>query len=316
MITILDAASLGSDMDLSRFSHFGECHIWSHTSEDELISRIKKSRIIVTNRVQFPESVLREAAKLELIALTATGYNNVDIEVSRKLGIHVANVRAYSTESVAQHCFSMLFYLLEKTRYYDDYVRDKVYSRDKRFADVSRPWFELSGKTWGIIGLGAIGRRVADIACAFGAHPIYYSTSGIKREEKYPEYSLNRLLERSDVVSVHAPLNERTRGLMGPPEFERMKRNSIFLNLGRGAIIDEKSLYSALKDNRIEAAGLDVLTDEPPSDNNPLLSLIGEKLLITPHNAWGSVESRSRLIDEVYKNIEAHLRGENRNLIV
>jgi len=316
MITILDAASLGQDLDLSGFSTLGKCRIWPYTSDDELARRIKDTRIIVTNRVLLTEKVLKEAKKLELIALTATGFNNVDIEYCRTKGIHVANVRAYSTESVAQHCFSMLFYLLEKTRYYDDYVREKKYLRDQRFADVSRPWFEISGKTWGIIGLGAIGRRVADIAAAFGARPVYYSTSGIKRDEKYPEYTLPELLECSDIVSVHAPLNENTRNLMGEAEFRKMKKDSIFLNLGRGAIIDETALYHALNENRLGSAGLDVMIDEPPCEDNPLLGLIGEKLLITPHNAWGSTEARTRLIREVADNIRAHLKGEPRNLVV
>lgn len=316
MITILDADSLGSDMDLSLFNRLGECTIWPYTSDDALEDRIKDMRVIVTNRVVLTEPVLKKAEKLELIALTATGYNNVDIDACRRLGIHVANVRAYSTESVAQHCFAMLLYLLEKTRYYDDYVRNKGYRTDRRFADVSRPWSEISGKTWGIIGLGAIGRRVAQIAEAFGARPVYYSTSGIKRSEPWPEYSLNRLLEESDIISVHAPLNEKTQGLIGLDEFRRMKKDSIFLNLGRGAVIEEPALYTALQEGSPGYAGLDVMTSEPPADDNPLLTLIGDRLLITPHNAWGSIESRSRLIREVYSNIEGHLKNEQRNLIV
>ncbi|MDA3957792.1 D-2-hydroxyacid dehydrogenase [Oceanispirochaeta sp.] len=315
-IILLDAVTLGMDMDLSLFRDLDDCHIWLTTEDDELVSRIRDSRVIVTNRVHLTKEVLKEADKLELIALTATGFNNVDIEYCRQRGISVANVSSYSTESVTQHCFSMLFYLLEQTRYYDDYVREGRYREDKQFVDVSRPWFELHGKTWGIIGMGAIGRRVAEVAAAFGAHPLYYSTSGHKRPESFPRCSLQELLNKSDIVSVHAPLNEKTQNLMGESEFRNMKKGAFFLNLGRGAIIDEAALALALSSDWIAGAGLDVLTQEPPLDNNPLLKLLGKKLLITPHHAWGSIESRKRLIHEVYENVQAHLRGEKRNLIV
>lgn len=315
-ISILDAASLGEDMDLSLFSRLGECSIWPVSSAEQVQERIKDCHVIVTNRVVLSEKELASAPELRLIALTATGVNTVDLDACASRGIAVANVRSYSTDSVAQHTFSMLLYIMEQTRYYDDYIRDGGYIDDRRFADVSRPWTEIHGKTWGIIGLGSIGRKVASIAEAFGAKPVYYSTSGIERQEAYTRLSLEELCSRSDIISIHAPLNEQTRLLLGKREFSMMKSSAYLLNLGRGAIIDEKALAEALMAGNICRAALDVLTNEPPLRENPLLPLIGEKLLITPHNAWGSMESRNRLVGEVYKNIEAFSEGQKRNRVV
>ncbi|QEN07429.1 hydroxyacid dehydrogenase [Oceanispirochaeta crateris] len=315
-IVLLDASSLGVDLDLSLFSSMKDCHIWPNTMKEDLVTRIRNSRILVSNRVLLTKEALCQAEKLELIALTSTGFNNVDIDYCRQREISVANVSSYSTESVTQHCFSMLLYLLEQTRYYDDYVRQGLYNTGGIFADVSRPWFEINGKVWGIIGMGSIGRRVAQVAAAFGAKPVYYSTSGAMREENFPERSLANLLSESDIVSVHAPLNDKTQNLMGELQFRSMKKRAFFLNLGRGGIVDEKALYHALREGWIAGAALDVLANEPPSDTNPLLKQLGKNLLITPHNAWGSIESRQTLIKEVHQNVMAHLRGEKRNLIV
>ncbi|MBF9015621.1 MULTISPECIES: D-2-hydroxyacid dehydrogenase [unclassified Oceanispirochaeta] len=314
-ISILDSASLGADMDLSLFADLGQCSIWPQTSKAQLEERIKDCDVIISNRVILGAEELALAPSLKLIALTATGVNTVDLEECSSRGIGVANVCSYSTDSVAQHTFSMLLYLLEQTRYYDDYVRKEGYRRDQRFADVSRPWTEISGKTWGIIGLGDIGRKVATIASAFGAEPVYYSTSGIDRDEEYRRLNLEEICAQSDIISIHAPLNENTRLLLGSDEFSLMKDSAYLVNAGRGAIIDEPALAQALKDGKLMGASLDVLTDEPPHEDNPLLPLIGEKLLITPHNAWGSIESRKRLINEVYENIKAFYAGIRRNRV-
>lgn len=315
-ISILDSASLGADMDLSIFNKLGTCSIWSQTSQSQIEERIKNCDVIVCNRVILGAEELAMAASLKLIALTATGVNTVDLDECCSRGIGVANVSSYSTDSVAQHTFSMLLYLLEQTRYYDDYIRDEIYRKDQRFADVSRPWTEISGKTWGIIGMGSIGRKVAAIASAFGAEAVYYSTSGIERAEKYRRLSLDEICSQSDILSIHAPLNDNTRMLLGSNEFSLMKDTAYLVNVGRGAIIDETALAEAIIKGKIKGAALDVLTEEPPLKENPLLSLIGEKLLITPHNAWGSIESRSRLINEVYENVKAFKAGIKRNRIV
>lgn len=314
-ISILDSASLGSDISLDCFNSLGSCRIWPHTSPDELADRISDCDIIITNRVILGPEQLTLAPRLRMIALTATGYNTVDLKACDERGIAVANVRSYSTNSVAQHTFAMLLYLMENTPYYNSYVRSRKYESDRRFADVSSPWNEIAGKTWGIIGMGAIGRKVAEIARAFGAEPVYYSTSGVDRKEEYTRLSLDELCRRSDIISIHAPLNENTELLLGRAQFALMKKSVWLLNLGRGAIINEPDLADALKNDEIRGAALDVMTEEPPAEDNPLLPLIGERLLITPHNAWGSIESRRRLVDEVYKNIDAFLKGENRNRV-
>ncbi len=313
---VLDASSLGADLDLTPLRRLPGSVIRSSTGKGELDSQIADADFIITNRVSLGEKELESCPDLKLIALTATGYNNVDIEYCRSRGIAVCNVRHYSTESVAQHCFAMLFYILEQTRYYDDYVRNRGYVRDRRFAELSRPWFEIKGKCWGIIGLGDIGRRVAEIASVFGARVVYASTSGVERNESWPRLDLDEVLKISDIISVHAPLSDKSRGLISRHEFSLMKESALFLNLGRGAVVDESALASALKEKRIRGAALDVLTEEPPSEENPLLDIIGERLLITPHNAWGSLESRNILVREVAENIEAFLRGEKRNRIV
>ncbi len=316
-IVFPDAGSLGSDLDLSIFRKAGDFFHWENTAKEELPSRIREANVIITNRVNLGEAELKNAPDLALITLTATGYNNVDIEYCRKRKIAVANVAGYSTESVAQHTLAMLLYLLEHTRYYDDYIREQRYLADQRFADVSKPWNEIAGKNWGIIGMGSIGRKVASIAEAFGARVCYASTSGIKRDEAYEAVTLEELLRRSNIVSIHAPLNENTENLINRSRLSLMKKSAILLNLGRGAIVNEEDLIEALKSDKIGAAGLDVLREEPPQKDSDLLGLIDTgKLLVTPHNAWGSLESRRRLVREVFENIRAFAGNEKRNRIV
>ena len=205
---------------------------------------------------------------------------------------------------MAQHTFALLFYLMEKLRYYDDYVKTEKYVEDVTFTHFENVFHELSGKTWGIIGLGNIGQRVADIAKLFGCHVIYYSTSGKNTKPGYERVSLEELLRSSDIVSVHAPLDENTRGLMNRKTFALMKREAIFLNLGRGPIVVEQDLADALNEGTIAAAGLDVLCVEPMQRDNPLRTIKDSgKLLITPHIAWASVEARTRLMKTIEKQI-------------
>ena len=215
----------------------------------------------------------------------------------------------YSTNVVAQHTFAMLFYLLEKLRYYDDYVKSGAYTKCDIFTHFDEKFTELEGKTWGIIGLGSIGRRVADIAKAFGLHVIYVSASGRPPQEGYEQVDLDTLLRTSDIVSVHAPLNEYTENLMNAEAFAKMKHNAIFLNLGRGPIVVEEDLAQALEQGEIQAAGLDVLCVEPMREDNPLRRITdSRKLLITPHIAWASTEARTRLMKIIEGQIEEFLR--------
>lgn len=315
-LAILDAKTLGSDIDLSGFSQFGEVEIFQTTKPEETLERVKDKDIVITNKVVIDKNIMYNAPNLKLICVAATGVNNIDIEYAKQKGIQVRNVAGYSTESVVQHTFAMLFYLLESLRYYDDYVKSGEYTKSDIFTHLGRPFWEVRGKTWGIIGLGTIGRRVADVASAFGANVIYYSTSGVERKEKYPRVSLEELLKTSDIVSIHAPLNEKTKGLIGYEQIKLMKPTAYLLNLGRGGIVIEEDLAKALDENLIAGAGLDVLEKEPIVEDNPLLKVKNkEKLFITPHIAWTSIEARKTLINEIIENIKAFLEGKDRNRV-
>ncbi|WP_297454273.1 D-2-hydroxyacid dehydrogenase [Persephonella sp.] len=315
-IVILDAKTLGDDIDLEIFSQFGDVEIYPTTSPVELYERIENADIIITNKVVIDKDAINAAKNLKLICEAATGYNNIDVLYAKEKGIAVTNVAGYSTESVVQTTFGMLFYLLMHLRYYDDYVKSGEYAKSDIFTHLGRPFWEIHGKRWGIIGLGTIGRRVAEVAESFGCDVIYYSTSGVERQEKYPRYPLDELLKTSDIVSIHAPLNEKTKNLITINELRLMKENAILLNLGRGGIVNEKDLAIALDSDMIGGAGLDVLEKEPVDPENPLLKIKNkEKLLITPHIAWTSIEARKRLVNEIVENIRAFLNGAVRNRV-
>lgn len=315
-LVILDAKTLGNDIDLSGFSQFGEVEIFQTTKPEETLERVKDKDIVITNKVIIDKNIIDNAPNLKLICVAATGVNNIDIKYAKQRGIQVRNVAGYSTESVVQHTFAMLFYLLENLRYYDDYVKSGEYAKSDIFTHLGKPFWEVRGKTWGIIGLGTIGRKVADVASSFGANIIYYSTSGVERKEKYPRVSLEELLKTSDIVSIHAPLNEKTKGLIGYEQIKLMKPTAYLLNLGRGGIVIEEDLAKALDENLIAGAGLDVLEKEPIAEDNPLLKIKNkEKLFITPHIAWTSIEARKTLINEIIENIKAFLEGKDRNRV-
>ena len=313
-ICILDAKTLGEDMDLSVFEKFGELSIYPTTKADEVAGRIVDQEIVITNKVLLNEQNLKHAKKLKLICVAATGTNNIDLTYTREMNISVRNVAGYSSDSVAQHTFAMLFYLLENMSYYNFYVKSFEYAKSDIFTHLNLPFRELKGKRWGVIGFGEIGRRVALIAEAFGCSVAYYSTSGKNNQPGYNRLELDELLRTSDIVSIHAPLNESTRNLIHYEKLLMMKKNSILLNLGRGTIVNEVDLARALEEDLIAGAALDVLENEPIKETNPLLKLNNpQKLLITPHIAWASVEARTRLLEEIVKNIEAFTEGKERN---
>ena len=315
-VVFLDAKTIGEDIDLSGYDSLGTVVKYGFSTAEEARERTKDADVIVLNKVEINETSIGEADHLKLVCVTATGTNNLDKEYLKQRGIAWRNVAGYSTETVAQHTFALLFYLMEKLRYYDDYVKTEKYVEDVTFTHFENIFHELSGKTWGIIGLGNIGQRVADIAKLFGCHVIYYSTSGKNTKPGYERVSLEELLRSSDIVSVHAPLDENTRGLMNRKTFALMKREAIFLNLGRGPIVVEQDLADALNEGTIAAAGLDVLGREPIEADNPLLRIKDStRLIITPHVAWGTIEARTRLMDEVYENIAAFIKGEKRNVV-
>ena len=308
-IVFLDAKTIGDDIDLSGFDSLGEVTKYNFTTPQEAPERVKDADVLIINKVPINENTVGTAKNLKLVCVTATGTNNLDKGYLDSHKIAWRNVAGYSTETVTQHTFAMLFYLLEKLRYYDDYVKEERYINDTIFTHFAEHFTEISGKTWGIIGLGTIGRRVADIAKAFGAQIIYYSASGRSAQEGYEQVDLDTLLAKSDIISIHAPLNEHTEGLMDKAAFAKMKKTCIFLNLGRGPIVIEQDLYEALENDEIAAAGLDVLCQEPMSETNPLRKIKdSKKLLITPHVAWASVEARTKLMGIILGQIKEYFQ--------
>lgn len=304
-IVLLDADTIGRDIDLSIFNKLGNVTVYGFSSPQEMRERISDADVIILNKMLVNAYTLENALHLKLVCVTATGTNNLDKDYLAKRKIAWRNVAGYSTQSVAQHTFALLFYLLEKLPYYDDYVKSGAYVNNTTFTHFANVFHELAGKTWGIVGLGAIGQKVAQIASDFGCRVIYYSTTGKNNQPDYERVSFETLLAQSDILSVHAPLTDQTEGLMNRRAFSQMKKTAIFLNLGRGPIVVEKDLADALNAGELAAAGLDVLCAEPMSADNPLKDIKdSSRLFITPHIAWASVEARSRLMDIIWHQID------------
>lgn len=307
-IVILDAGTMGADMEFSAIERLGECTIYQKSTQAEIPERIKDADVVLTNKCFLNRDILSLAKNIKLICVFAVGFNNIDIEYCRERNIRVRNVPGYCTESVCQHTFALLFALIENIRYYDDFVKSGEYSKSGIANHIGKPFFEISGKKWGIIGMGAIGRAVADCATAFGAQVSYTSISGAVREEKYENIPLDKLLSESDIITVHAPLNEKTTGLIGKKELEMMKKSAFIVNVGRGAIIDEAALAEAVDNGTIAGAALDVYVVEPPEENSPIVSIKNkERILYSPHIAWASIEARKRCISMTAENIEAFI---------
>lgn len=302
-IVILDALTYGNT-SLAGFESLGDVIVYQTTSAEETSTRVKDAEVIVTNKVVISDAVMDAAPNLKLICIAATGMNNIDHDAAARRGIAVKNVAGYSTDAVVQHTFSMLFYLMGHSRYYDEYVKSGSWQKEDVFAHIGPSFHELRGKTWGIIGLGEIGRNVARIARAFGANVCYYSTSGKNESGEFEKTTLSRLIENSDIISIHAPLNASTENLISHSELLQMKDGAVLLNLGRGGIVDEDAL-SVIIDVKPIYVGLDVLKVEPMKTPHPLLSVKHlERLYITPHIAWTSIEARERLIAATVENIK------------
>ena len=304
-IVFLDAKTIGDDIDMAQFEQLGEVVVYGFSTEENMPERVKDADVLVVNKMEMNEATLSTAKNLKLICVTATGTNNLDKEYLASRNIQWRNVAGYSTENVAQHTFALLFFLLEKMHYYDNYVKSEQYIEDAMFTHFDNKFHELSGLTWGIIGMGAIGQRVAGLAKAFGCNVIYYSTTGKNNQPGYERVDFETLLRQSDVLSVHAPLTDETHLLMNKEAFALMKPSAIFINVGRGPIVDEQALADALNEGQIGAAGLDVLTKEPMTMDNPLRQIKdSNRLVITPHIAWASVEARARLMKIVAGQIQ------------
>ena len=307
-IVFLDEYSIAG-RDLSKITSQGDYVAYENTRKEEVVERLKGADVAITNKVLIDGEAMRQLPDLKLICVAATGMNNVDLEAAKELGIVVKNAVGYSTTSVAETTLASALALARNIVYFDEYFHDGRYSKADRAFCYDRFTFELRGKKWGIIGLGNIGREVARLATAFGCEVRYFSTSGTKREEAYPAMELKEMLEWCDILSVHSPLNERTRGLVGRDELKVMKPTSLVINVARGGIIDEAALAEALDNGWVAAAALDVFSVEPLRES-PLYNIKDRyRLLASPHNAWSAAEAIDRLIDCVANNIRTWQEG-------
>lgn len=315
-IVVLESEAVGKDISWDGLKEFGNVTCYAVTDQNQIAERIKDADIVCLNKCELKESNLKDAHQLKLICESATGFNNIDVDYCHDNGIVVTNVKGYSTDSVAQHTFAMLFYVYEKLTYYDGFVKSGRYAAHNQFTHLDVPFHELAGKRWGIVGLGNIGRKVAEIATAFGCEVVYYSASGRNYDVPYKQVEFDELIESSQIISVHCPLTEKTNNLFTYREFERMKDSAVLLNVARGPVVNNVDLAKALEENLIAGAGIDVFEKEPIAADNPLWKIQDStKLVVTPHIAWGTVEARTRLVGEVLENIRAFLRGESRNRV-
>ncbi len=315
-IIVLERNSVGQDVPMDAIGKLGEMTVYPNTTAADVKEKVKDAEIIVANKAPLNEETLKDAGQVKLICEFATGYDNVDLAYCKKRGIKVANVVNYSTDAVAQHTFALCFYVLEKLRHYDEYVKSGAYAAQDRFSNFDLPFTELAGKTWGIIGMGNIGKKVAKIAQAFGCRVIFYSASGNSTCTDYERVSFDTLLRESDFLSLHCPLSDKTRSLIDLNALKKMKKSAILINVARGPVVKDEDLYTALTQEYIAGAGLDVTGTEPMKDSNPLSKIMdSNKLIITPHLAWASNEARNRCVSETCKNIEAFLKGEDRNIV-
>lgn len=316
-ITILERSSVGMDVSVDCISELGEVTIYDNTvTLEEVRERVKNADIVIANKSPLGKETLSDAHNVKLICEFATGYDNCDLDYCRSRGIKVANVRDYCTAMVAQHTFTLALALSQKLFHYDAYVKSGAYSAQDRFSNFDLPFCELEGKTWGIVGMGNIGRRVARIAEDFGCKVIFYSVTGKSACVEYQRVDKDTLLAESDFLSLHCPLSDLSRNFIDKAALRRMKKTAVLINVARGPVVNNADLYEALEAGEIAAAGLDVVEKEPLTLDNPLSKCRDSgKLIITPHLAWASVEARRRCVEEAYLNIAAFLRGEARNIV-
>ncbi len=315
-LVVLERNSVGTDIDVSCFEQFGEVTYYANTAEEQISERVKEADIIISNKAPLNETTLSDAPNVKLICLLATGYDCVDLAYCQSRGIKVTNVVNYCTPAVAQHTILLALMLTEKIAFYDEYVKSGAYSAQDRFSNFDRAFHDLDGKNWGIVGMGTIGHKVAELASAFGCHVLFYSASGKSTCTEYPRVELDTLLRTSDIISLHCPLTDRTRNLIDKNALDKMKHTAILINVARGPVVNTADLYQALMAEKIMAAGLDVLDREPMTPSNPLSQIKDStKLIITPHMSWASIESRTHLVSEIVKNIQAFIEGKDRNVL-
>lgn len=313
-MVFLDRKTIGYDIDIGKLEILGDLTVYNTTNKDETKNRIKDADIIITNKVVINEDLMKNS-NIKLICITATGTDNIDLEYAKKAGIEVKNVAGYSTSSVAQVTISHVLHFVQKLNYYIDYAKKGEWSNSDIFTHLDRPFYELANKKWGIIGLGTIGKKVAQIAKSFGCEISYYSTSNKNSNNEYNQISLKEILSQNDIITIHAPLNRSTLNLLNKENLSLLKKGAILVNVGRGGIINEQDLSKIIDNEKPIYCGLDVISSEPIKKENPLNFVKNkDRLIITPHIAWSSVEARTKVIDLVYKNIENYLNEVNQNV--
>lgn len=312
-IVILDAKTLGDDITLDMFDEFGSVTVYGATAQDSVAERIKNADVVILNKIKLNESNLSAATKLRLVCITATGYDNVDTEYCHSHGIAVCNVKGYSTDSVAQVTLALALSLYTHIGEYTRYVSSGKYTESGVHNYLKPPFHEISGKTWGIVGLGGIGRQTARIASAMGCRVIAFKRSA---DEEFECVDIDTLCRESDIISVHLPLTDKTRGIIGKAQLDEMKRGAALINMARGAVIDERAAADAVKSGQLGGFASDVYSVEPMEENHPFAEIMHmENVLLTPHMAWGAYEARVRCMNEIAENIRAFLRGEMRNRV-
>lgn len=301
-IVFLDRSTLGEDISIEKFNALGEVISYDITTPNETLSRIKDADVVVTNKVVISKEMMQQS-QLKLICVAATGMNNIDLEYAKQSNITVKNVAGYSTNSVAQLTFSLVLKFMQHLDFYDNYVKEGNWQKSPIFTNIDKPFHELEGKSWGIIGLGSIGQKVASIATAFDCKVSYYSTSGLNTNSTYEQKSLEALLSSCDIISIHSPLNEKTLNLLNKNNMNLLKEKAIVINVGRGGIINEADL-AFIVDSKEIYFGMDVASKEPIAEDSPMLHIKNkERLVLTPHIAWASIEARERLVEGIYNNI-------------
>ena len=302
-IVFLDRKTLGYDINLDKFNTLGEVIIYEITKANETLARVQNADIVVTNKVVLDKDIL-EKSNIKLICVVATGTNNIDLEVAKQNAIEVKNVIGYAKATVAQLTITLALHFIQKLDYYKKYVEDKKWEKSGIFTHIDEPFYELENKNWGIIGLGNIGRRVANIAKAFECNVNYYSTSGMNSNTDFNQMELEELLKTSDIISIHSPLNKSTLNLINSTNLNLLKEGAILINVGRGGIINEEDLAIALDKDKELFCGLDVVNVEPIEKDNPLNKIEKkERLVITPHIAWASIEARNKIVNTTFDNI-------------
>ncbi len=302
-IVFLDAATMG-DVSFDRIASLGEFVAYENSTREEALERVSDCEVLIVNKIRVDKELIDAAPSLRLVCEAATGVNNIDLDYAASKGIPVRNAVGYSTESVVQTTFMLILSLVGRCRYFDDFVKSGEYSSQGLFTNVNRLFFELKGRNMGIIGMGNIGSRVAKVAEAFGMNVSYFSTSGTSYCTEYPSVSLERLMSDSDIISIHAPLNERTMNLIDAKELALMKSTAYIVNMGRGGIINETALAEAVDKGTIAGAALDVFTQEPLPSSHPLLNVRSkDRLILLPHVGWASLEARERLASIIADNI-------------